>query len=445
MIEKLNFIDQSHLLKYWPTLSPEQQERLKIQIEVLDVFTFKLLQKQWIDQTPDLKNTISPLKHYSQVGNIENKIKGHQLLASGQCGCILIAGGQGTRLKFDGPKGMFPITLIKKKSLFQLFAEKTLAAGNQSNCQLPLAIMTSPATHEATLNFFQEHRFFGLKSEQLFFFCQTELPLLDQAGNLFLEEKERMATGPDGNGSVFKCFVDSGIWDCWHAKGIRYVTSVLIDNPLADPFDAELVGFHSTLDDDVVIKCTKRLNSDEKVGVIGEKEEKIQVIEYSELSTQDREAKLPDGSLKYPCANLSLFSFTMDFLKIAAIQFYDQMPFHLAHKATKYIDSQGVTQHPTQPNAWKFEKFIFDVLAFTNKVTVLNYPREQCFAPLKNKEGLDSLKTVQAALQALDRLTFFQVTGLEPPHVPFELAQEFYYPTQKLLNSPLNFMFTTEL
>jgi UDP-N-acetylglucosamine/UDP-N-acetylgalactosamine diphosphorylase len=396
------------------------------------ILIYQQLYDGWLNRNSFIKSSISPLNHYSQAGNFENQLKGRQLISKGQAGCLLIAGGQGTRLKFDGPKGMFPVTLIKKKSLFQLFAEKTLAAGRQANCVLPLAIMTSPATHEKTVKFFQEHCLFGLKPDQLSFFCQTELPLLDESGNLFLEDKGRMAIGPDGNGSVFKCFMESGIWDQWHSNGVRYLISVLIDNPLADPFDAELVGFHSAVGGDVIVKSTQRLNVEEKVGVLGEKNSKIQVIEYSELSEQEREAKLPDGSLKHPCANLSLFSFTMDFVKAAA-QLYNQMPFHLAHKAANYLDSQGVVKHSNQPNAWKFEKFIFDILAFTNKVAILNYPREYCFAPLKNKEGSDSLATVQEALQTLDRLILAQISGKESPSIPFELSQEFYYPTPELL------------
>lgn len=424
ILAKLNSIGQTQLLRYWDTLDLDQRKRLQTQVEALDTEMFLQQKVLWENKQPQNPIEVAPVTHCAHAGNLQIKTKGREVIAAGQYGCILIAGGQGTRLQFDGPKGMYPVTPIGKKTLFQLFAEKTAAASKQAGRLLPLAIMTSPATHQTILDFFKSHHNFGLHPDQLFFFTQSTLPLLDEAGNLFLESQGCLAEGPDGNGSTLKCFVDAGIWEHWRSQGIRYAATVLIDNPLADPFDAELAGFHATVGGEAIVKCTTRLNSQEKVGVIVKIDGQIQVVEYSELPDSERQAQLPDGSLKHPFANLSLFSLDMDFIKAAAQQ-DDRMPLHLAHKAANAMGAQVM--------AWKFEKYIFDVLSFASQTHLLNYPREYCFAPLKNKEGPDSLATVQAALQTLDRLTYAQVTGKAPPPGPIELPQEFYYPTPKFL------------
>ena len=340
-------------------------------------------------------NTQNPVEKqppFHEVGSPENATRGRKLIRQGKVGCLIVAGGQGTRLGFNGPKGMFPISVIKHKTLFQLFAEKTLAASEN----LPLAIMTSPLNDKQTRDFFKGHNDFGLK--HISFFTQGMLPFENQDGNPIEE------TGPDGNGRALHHFVNSSIWKQWHDQGVRYLNFVLVDNPLADPFDGELIGFHDRMRSDVVVKCIKRTDPDEKVGIIIEQEGEVHVVEYSELSDDER-------SLKHPLANISLFSFTMDFVKQASEA---TLPIHRTLKAIS----------PGKPKAWKSEYFIFDVLSLAKKVDILLYPREICFAPLKNATGKDSPETVQAALQERDRQHYQQMTGKKPPNQPFELSQE---------------------
>lgn len=422
LIEKLSLLQQDHLLRYWFQLGPYQKSILKAQIESIDIQVFKQQQSLLKSKAPASKAEFTPLQHCAQRGNPENKKRGVEIISTGECGCLLIAGGQGTRLDFPGPKGTFPVTRFRHKTLFQVFSEKISAASKQANRSLPLAIMTSPNTHDATLKHFHDHNNFGLKSDQLFFFVQTTLPFLDESGNLFLECKHLVAAGPDGNGSIFQCFVKAGLWDQWNSCGIKYLTSVLIDNPLADPYDAELIGFHAGTKGDVSIKCTQRVSEDEKVGIIVEKDHKVQVVEYSEMPDKEKRMRLPDGTLQYPYANLSLFCFKMDFIKNCKAY---NFPLHSALKPAMSLGQKT--------KAWKFEKYIFDVLPFSSGTAVINYPREACFAPLKNKVGPDSLNTVQQALQTLDRLVLAEISGVKPQEIPFELSQSFYYPTQELL------------
>lgn len=426
-LEKLSAIGQQHLLAHWKKLSFSKQHSLLQQIDLLKLDTFKTLQDMILQKKGPLESidieAIAPFTDFSFSGNHSDAEEGKKLMAANQCGTLIMAGGQGTRLRFDGPKGMFPVSKIKNKSLFQLFAEKTAAASKQAGCLLPIAIMTSPLNHKMTLNFFEEHHHFGLDLQQISFFSQSMLPFLDENGNLFLEEIDKIAEGPDGNGSSLMHFVESGLWDRWNAQGVRYVNFVLIDNPLADPFDAELIGYHHHSQCDVTVKCCLRIDPAENVGILVKKNNALHVVEYTEMPKSEQTATLATGELKHACANLSLFCFSMDHIKLLA-ENNKKMPLHLAHKGVKTIGKELM--------AWKFEQFIFDVLPMSNKVEALIYPREFCFSPLKNEEGPNSVAAVQEALQNLDRITIEKITGIKPSKRVFELAQEFYYPTPEL-------------
>jgi UDP-N-acetylglucosamine/UDP-N-acetylgalactosamine diphosphorylase len=420
IIDKLSSLGQSPLLDTLRSLPASKQSFLLTQIATLDFFQLKNCIDLLSNPVAHKTEQISPLQKVARSGNLLDVQEGQKLIAEGRCGAIILAGGQGTRLNFDGPKGMFPVTLVKHKSLFQLFAEKTVAASKQVGLPLSIAIMTSPQNDSVTREFFAENHYFGLSSTQLSFFSQGMFPLLDADRHLFLDEEEKIVQGPDGNGAVFFHLVQKGIWKLWQSKGIQYANVVLIDNPLADPFDADLVGFHARRQCDITIKGCLRENASEKVGLLVIKNGKIQVAEYSEIPPEERNAYLPDGSLKYPYANLSLFCLGMEIIKSCAEKQH-LMPWHAASKKFQNKD------------VWKFEKFIFDLLSFFNKTEVLIYPREECFAPLKNKTGPDSLTTVQAALQHNDRRVIEKITGIKPPEKTFELSQDFLYPTPKLL------------
>lgn len=431
--EKLASINQLPLLKNWDNLSEASQRKLAKQIEEIEIPIF--LKQKKVIQSPFQENhsSLTAFNDYEEAGNPILKNRGQDLISEGKVGCIIVAGGQGTRLKMDGPKGMFPISAIKHKSLFQLFAEKTLAAGKQLGVTLPIAIMTSPLNHQQTTTFFTNHNNFGLSSHQLSFFSQGMLPFLNQEGSLFLEEPDHIALGPDGNGMSLIHFYKSGTWQKWHNKGVRWVNYVLIDNPLADPFDAELIGFHADQNLDITIKCIPRLHAEEKVGIIVKRDGKTEVIEYTEIPASERDERLPSGQFKHPCANISLFCFSMDFIKQYA-ESGKTLPLHANWKSAKYLNPDGQSVNSSTPNAWKFETFIFDLLPEATRVKGLLYKREDCFAPLKNEKGEASPETVQAALLAQDRKTLEQITGLAAPLEAFELSQDFYYPTAELIN-----------
>lgn len=333
-----------------------------------------LLQQRLLSEGEKKRGPFEPLTEYALPGDEEERKFGERLLAEGKAGCLLVAGGQGSRLGFEGPKGTFPID--EGTTLFRIFAEKTVKAGEKAGRPLPLAIMTSPENDRETRAFFEKNRYFGLEQEQLDFFSQGELPILDDEGQPIPIDGGELATGPDGNGASLFHFVNSGLWEKWRAAGVEYLSFVMVDNPLADPFDPELLGFHKKRGCDAVVKAVRREGPDEKVGVLVEREGRIEVVEYSEL---------PDEGKEYPIANISLFSLTLPLVKKAA---EGEMPYHLAYKSIPGTEKRG----------WKFEKFIFDFLPFAEKVEVLLYPRKRCYAPLKNRTGPNSPETVRRAL-----------------------------------------------
>ncbi len=425
----------SPLFKFWNSLAWPQRKHLLSQIKKID-FSLLNQQKQLLLKSPpfsSVEQTFEPFLDFAYAGNQQDQQEGKKRIREGQMGCLVLAGGQGSRLYFEDPKGMFPVSLIKHKSLFQLCAEKVLAAGKQVDRLLPIAIMTSPQNDSKIRHFFNQHAFFGLDSCQISFFTQGTLPLLDSQGCLFLETPSQIASGPNGNGYCFKDFIDSGIASNWIKQGVQYINMILIDNPLANPFDAELLGFHCRQNVDVTLKCTEKQSAAERVGVLVRQNRHCRVIEYSEISEKEQTALASDGRLKHRCANLSLFCFSMNFIQQLNSQQHS-LPLHAVWKAAKYVDEQGISHLPDKPNAWKFETFIFDLLAYTNRIAALLYPREECFAPLKNFKGSDSLETVQAALQRRDRQIIHKITNLPPPMEPFELAADFYYPTPALIS-----------
>ncbi len=256
-----------------------------------------------------------------------------------EVGCIILAGGQGTRLGFDGPKGCVELPLKEKKTLFQILLEKV------EDKKAPIAIMTSPLNHDATVDY--------LKNFDLTLFKQG------MEGDY-----------PDGNGKAFTYFCDAGVWDRWDERGVKYVQVIPIDNPLATPFDEELIRENQEFE--LVLRGIKRLDPEEKMGVIFQGK-KLKVEEYTE-------AKQVDESL---LGNTGIFSCTMDFVKRARTI---SLPPHIVKKE---IGGKWVS---------KKEYFIFDLFPYAKNFKVLSSDRSKCFAPLKNCSGLDSLETVAKAL-----------------------------------------------
>lgn len=429
---KLLAIGQEHILQFWTALDAVQQDNLLRQIAALDSALFleqqRLVKGRGEGSKPlEAIEPVAPSARTSAATAASAyKGVGRQILENGAVAALLLAGGHGSRLGYHAPKGCYPISVIEHKSLFQLFAEKTVAAGLQAGRPLRLAILCAPDNLRETEEFFAEHAFFGLIQEQVSFFCQGQLPLLDTGGNIFLEAPGAIALGPEGNGTALYHLVLSGIAEKWRQEGIEYVNLIFIDNPLADPFDEVLVGFHSIRSEQVTIKCIERTDPEESVGVIVQQGGALRVIEYNELPDEVKLQGDSDGALLYDLANISLFCFTLSFLPALA-EACHKMPFHTAYKRADFAEKE----HPAY--AWKFERYIFDILPWVAACGVIVYPRQECFAPLKSAEGPCGPESVKNALQAADRRAISSITGLAAPSYPFELGQRFHYPTPQLL------------
>ncbi len=424
---------QEQFLKSYDKLSYTEKEIVGRQILNLD-FDLIASMKNSLRHPSTEGEEVFPASPSARAGSLEFKETGIRALQEMKCGAILVAGGQGSRLRSSLPKGFFKTTLIKQKSLFQLFAEKCIAASALAKTQLPIAIMTSFDNHAETCIFFAENHYFGLLPSQLSFFMQPSLPVLDLEGNLFLESSERIAFAPNGNGAVYTSFLEEGIYRRWKERGIECVTFSQIDNPLSDPFDPEFIGFHLSHGLDVGIKSIAKKKSDEKLGlIVSQKDGTIRIIEYSEISDRLKAEQNERGELLFSLANISTFSFSLSFMAEAA---KTALPLHPSKKAVKVWNGVDAATIPETPNAFKFEQFVFDAFALTKKIETILYEREEVFSPLKNFEGEASIESVRESLLRSDQRAFERVTGRplsdKERSEGFELSLDFHYPTEEL-------------
>ncbi|MBS0620718.1 MAG: UTP--glucose-1-phosphate uridylyltransferase [Verrucomicrobia bacterium] len=368
---KQNVSSPNPLLEHIPLFGPNEQTAQIGVDAVMDALFPPIHRRQRaLLFHPPGRPDFAPLSTYESSGSESDRLLGEELLREGKVGCIIVAGGQATRLGCAGPKGAIVVTPCSGKSLFQLFSERARRCGRLH----PLAIMTSPLNHDATLGFFRDNHF----EAQPVFFQQGMLPFLDDRGNYAYDAEGKLLAGPDGNGLALHRFVQSGIWQEWKRLGVEYLSVIPVDNPLADPFDPELIGFAKRKGVDCVLKAIERLAPDEKMGVIGESGGKIGVVEYSEL---------PENHAAFSIAHTGMLCFSMDFLT----RLPKEMPLHLARK-------QGM---------WKCETFLFDLLPYAHSAAVLVYPREKVYAPLKNATGPNSLETVKRALSSAEESAIF--------------------------------------
>ncbi len=402
---------QSHLIQWWDELNDQQQTALASQIQTIN---FEQLQRlsaaehsEITVESPARKaeratppGTVIRLQNRDEnsAHNLQAVQAGNQLLSEGKVGAILVAGGQGTRLGFNHPKGMYPIGPVKQTSLFQMMVEQLLARSRNVGKPICYFIMTSDATHDDTVAYFKENQNFGLQTENLYFFQQGTMPAVDaDSGQILLEEKYRIAVSPDGHGGTLAALKNSGLFDIMREKGIEYLYYHQVDNPTAIICDPEFLGYHLHHQAEVSVKVVAKRSADEKMGIVCEVDQKTQIIEYSDLPENIAEKTDSENNLLHWAGSTAIHIFNRTFLeKIANDD--SLLPFHQANKKVPFLDASGNQTVPETPNAIKFERFIFDVLPVAESVLVYEIDRQREFNPLKNAEGQDSPQTVQAAL-----------------------------------------------
>jgi UDP-N-acetylglucosamine/UDP-N-acetylgalactosamine diphosphorylase len=297
-------------------------------------------------------------------------------------------------LGYDGPKGTFPVTPLKQKPLFQVFAEKILAAGKRHQCPLHWFIMTSHANHAATEAFFQEHTFFGLDRARVHFFRQGRMPAVDFEGKILLESKSTIALSPDGHGGSLRALQRSGSLDLMQSEGVDTLSYFQVDNPLVRCIDPAFIGWHLARGSEMSSKMVTKAYAEEKVGVFCLQGGKSVVIEYSDLPLEMQREKDSSGQLRYLAGSIAIHILDREFVRRLAMGGEGvELPFHRADKKIPVVDAMGAPIKPEKPNGVKFEMFVFDALPFARNPVVIETLREDDFSPVKNAEGLDSPKT----------------------------------------------------
>ncbi|MBI5760525.1 MAG: UDPGP type 1 family protein [Planctomycetales bacterium] len=423
---RLREFGQEHLLRWWNELDDPALAALLASIDRVD---FALL-GQLFQQSKDAPAAAESLRQKArratppaglirQPRSTADKAEwqaardcGAALLTAGRVGAILVAGGQGTRLDFPHPKGMFPIGPVSGKSLFQLLAEQLLARGRRAGVTIPYYIMTSDATHDETVDFFRTHNSFGLDPNDVRFFQQGSMPAVDATtGRVLLAGKGELSQSPDGHGGMLSALASSGLLDDMRKRGIESLYYHQVDNPLARVCDPEFLGFHSLRDADVSVKVVAKRLPREKMGVAVDVDGQTQIIEYSDLPDDVAAQRDDQGEIRFWAGSTAIHVFSRTFIQRLVDQRTD-LPFHIARKQVSYLDDAGQVVMPATENAFKFERFIFDVLPLARKTLVVEADRETEFNPLKNKTGEFSPPDVQRSLMALHR-SWLRVSGVD--------------------------------
>ena len=405
---------QGHVLAHVDKIaSTEEKEAFLAQLEGIAVERIAaLLASAKADQGAGADAVIAPIT--GNVGRSTDaafvaKVRpiGMEAIGQGKVAALVLAGGQGTRLGFDGPKGCYNIQLPSQKTLFEIMADSQVMAKGPAggDAKLPLFVMTSPINHMATEAFFREKNFFGLGEESVFLFEQGMLPCLTEEGKIILETKSKVAMAPDGNGGIYPSLKASGGLDKMIADGVQYLHIFSIDNALVKPADPVFMGHCIAEGADCGNKSVWKSHPHEKVGVVALRGGKPCVVEYSEISAAMAEQVGADGRLAFGAGNICNHFYTLDFLKNVVLANMGDL-YHIARKKIPYYDAEkDEIIKPTENSGLKLETFIFDVFPFSTKMAILEAERSEEFAPVKNAPGSssDSPDTARAMISAISK------------------------------------------
>lgn len=401
--KKLTEFGQEHLLQFWSQLKEEERGKLVKDIEGIN---FKYVKKCFDECKEDMDckslyqdNDLEPVPK-SVRGSIlecdaqvlkDFEQQGLRLIGEGKVGLMLLAGGQGTRLGVKYPKGMYDVGLPSHKTLYQLMAERLTTLQHLAQkltgkpCHIPWYIMTSESTRQTTQDFFKKHSNFGLKSENITFFNQSNLPCFDFDGKIILESPHKISMAPDGNGGLYRAMASEGVLDGMEGRGVEVLHAYCVDNILVKVADPVFVGFCASKAAKCGFKVVEKTNPSEAVGVLCKYQGKYHIAEYSEMP-QDLAAKRDaNDRLLYNCGSIANHFFSVAFIR-EIVNKGSSLRHHVARKKIPYCDQDGRTITPTSANGIKMEQFIFDVFQFTNDFAVWEVAREDEFSPLKNTD-----------------------------------------------------------
>jgi UDP-N-acetylglucosamine/UDP-N-acetylgalactosamine diphosphorylase len=408
LIEKFQRAGQDQVFAFFDQCPPEQQKRLledarEIDLDEIAQLNRTLLAKGAVAGVNLEGLSPAPYEKRPEHGGdprawADAKAAGEAALRAGRVAAFTVAGGQGTRLGYDGPKGTFPVTPIRQKTLFQVFAEKILAAGRRYGKPLHWFIMTSHANHDATESFFRENKFFGLEGSRVHFFRQGRMPAVNFDGRILVESKCTIALSPDGHGGSLRALQRSGSLDLMEREGIDTLSYFQVDNPLVRVIDPAFIGWHLLRRSEMSSKMVTKAYPEEKVGHFCVQNGKLVVVEYSDLPMAMQKETDAQGKLRYIAGSIAIHILDREFVRRMATGGEGvALPFHRANKKIPTIDASGAGVKPDQPNGVKFEMFVFDALPFARNPVVIETLREDDFSPVKNAEGVDSPQTCREA------------------------------------------------
>jgi UDP-N-acetylglucosamine/UDP-N-acetylgalactosamine diphosphorylase len=440
--QKLQRHGQEHVLAWWERLRDTERHELVEQLRTIDLDTLANLyaERERTYPLPDSSRIAPiPVVPSDAPDNAAMRSAGEGALRRGEAAALVVAGGQGSRLGFEHPKGMYPVGPISRKSLFQIHAEKVLALGRRYGKQPPFLVMTSPATDAETKAFFTEQNYFGLPKQEVFFFRQGTMPALDLAtGRLLLESPGRLFLSPDGHGGTLTALAASGLLERLQKRGIRHLFYFQVDNPLVKVADPVFLGRHLSARSEVSSKIVPKQGPKDRMGNLVVVEGRCTMIEYSDLPDSLAHERDETGRLRLWVGSPAIHFFDLDFLA-RLTRGAGMLPFHIARKKVPCVDETGQVVEPDKENALKFERFIFDVLPLAERWLVVETSHREEFAPLKNAEGADSPKTVEAALTnlAADWLDQAGVqvprTAEDEPAFPLEISPLFALDAEELV------------
>ena len=397
-IDILKMYNQEHIIKLLENLDDQKKQALVEQISKIDFHQLKELYDNTKKEIEIKENKIEPLpyldkKKLSEKQKEEFQRLGEAILEKGEYAVVTMAGGQGTRLGHSGPKGTFKLDVYGKgKYLFEILAENLKEANQKYGKVIPWYIMTSKENNDETINFMEKHNYFGYDKDSVRFFAQSELPLVDANGKLLVGKDMKIREASDGNGGTYSSLRASGCLAEMKEKGIKWVFIGGVDNALLKMADTILLGMAIDKKVQIASKSIVKANPHERVGVFAKMNGHPKVIEYSEMPEKMAEEVDNDGELKYGEAHIMCNLYTIEAIeKISK----ETLIYHSAFKKNAYIDEEGKEVIPTEPNSFKFESFIFDAFELFDDIAILRGKREDDFAPVKNREGVDSPKTAK--------------------------------------------------
>lgn len=442
---------QQHLIAFWDQLNPTQRQSLATQIRAIDLARLDRLSREqsvatdWARlakqaEPPPMVRKEALAMHRAEEGSAI-RTAGERSIAAGHWAVLLVAGGQGSRLGFEQPKGMFPIGPVSGRSLFQMHCDTIQAVGARYGHPIAMMVMTSKQTHDQTIQFFETNQFFGLDRSLVRFFQQGEMPSVDSlSGKILMDSPSVVATNPDGHGGMLEAITHSGTLAWAESLGVKHFFYGQVDNPLIPWCDPVLIGLHLKSESVATTLGVAKSDPIERVGNIVQVEGRVQIIEYSDLPEEIARLRQPDGSLKIGVGNIAVHLFDLAFLQSSSLG-ERSLPFHRAVKKVPFIDEQGTRVSPEKPNACKYERFIFDLLPVATKSLVIEVDAAECFAPVKNANGqaADTPEHCRQRISSLHRSWLEQAGIRIADGVQVEIAPCLAMESRHLLSRPFAF------